>query len=324
MNKVFRKVINSSILAITLMLIAILVLFGCLTPQFLTFRNIMNVLRQVSMIGIAGCGMITVLLTGGIDLSLGAMVTFINISCAMLMVNSGVSPVITCIIGVVLATILGTINGFLVSYCYLLPFITTLCMKFVLKGLSYIFTNSQPIYGLPAQFKVLGQGYVFNVVPIPVIIMAVLVILMGIFLRRTYLGRYFYYLGGNEEATKLSGVNTKLVRMLAYTFSGFFTGIASIIWLSRVNSGQPSTGTDFEFDVICGLALGGVSPSGGVGGILGALIGVIAIGFLNNGMTMVNLSEYHQMVVKGIVLLVAIGMDSIKILMRENNSKKSA
>lgn len=144
------------------------------------------------------------------------------------------------------------------------------------------------------------------------IIMVIVAIITGFFLKRTYLGRYIYYLGGNEEAAKLSGVNTKLMRVVAYSLTGFFTGIAAVIWLSRVNSGQPSTGTNFEFDVICALVLGGVSTVGGEGGILGAMIGVIAIGFLNNGMTMINLSEYHQMVVKGAVLLAAIAMDKVK------------
>ena len=278
-----------------MLLIVIIVLFTFLSPNFLTTNNFMNVLRQVSMIGIAGCGMICVLLSGGIDLSIGAMVTFINIVGASMLVN----------------TMLGTVNGLLISYAGLIPFITTLCMQYILRGASFIFTNSQPIYGLPDTFKKLGQGYFFTI-PIPVIIMVILAIITGFFLKRTYLGRYIYYLGGNEEAAKLSGVNTKLMRVVAYSLTGFFTGIAAVIWLSRVNSGQPSTGTNFEFDVICALVLGGVSTVGGEGGILGAMIGVIAIGFLNNGMTMINLSEYHQMVVKGAVLLAAIAMDKVK------------
>ena len=294
-----------------MLLIVIIVLFTFLSPNFLTTNNFMNVLRQVSMIGIAGCGMICVLLSGGIDLSIGAMVTFINIVGASMLVNAGFHPVLVCLLCVVIATMLGTVNGLLISYAGLIPFITTLCMQYILRGASFIFTNSQPIYGLPDTFKKLGQGYFFTI-PIPVIIMVILAIITGFFLKRTYLGRYIYYLGGNEEAAKLSGVNTKLMRVVAYSLTGFFTGIAAVIWLSRVNSGQPSTGTNFEFDVICALVLGGVSTVGGEGGILGAMIGVIAIGFLNNGMTMINLSEYHQMVVKGAVLLAAIAMDKVK------------
>ncbi len=315
---ILKKTGNSSMVSIVIFLAAVLILFSVLAPNFMTVNNVLNVLRQVSMIGIAACGTITVLLTGGIDLSIGAIVTFINIICAMMMVNAQMDMVVVSVLGVIIATVLGTINGFLISYCKLIPFITTLCMQYVLKGLSYIITNSQPIYGLDERFKVLGQGY-FLGIPIPVIIMVVAAIVASIFLSRTYFGRYFYYIGGNEEATKLSGVDTRLVRMSAYVMSGFFTGIASIIWLSRVNSGQPTTGTDFEFDVICGLVLGGVSILGGEGKILGAMIGVMAIGFLNNGMTMLNLNEYPQMVVKGVVLLLAIALS----IFRQQRSAKT-
>lgn len=316
MKDMMERFTKSSIIPILILLAAILVLFSFLSPNFMTKNNIMNVLRQVSMIGIAGCGMIVVLLSGGLDLSIGAMVTFINVLCATMMVKGGMNPILACLLGVILATILGTVNGILIARFNFLPFITTLCMQYVLRGCSYILTDSQPIYGFDEKFKVIGQGY-FLGIPIPVIIMVILAIITGIFLRRTYTGRYFYYLGGNEEAAKLSGVNTGLMKMLAYTLTGFFTGIAAIVWLSRVNSGQPSTGLNFEFDVICALVLGGVSVAGGEGGILGAMIGVIAIGFLNNGMTMINLSEYHQMVVKGIVLLLAIAMDRVKRSMKQ-------
>ena len=306
------KVIGkSSIASILIFLFIILVLFSALSPNFMTMNNVLNVLRQVSMTGIAGCGMICVLLTGGIDLSIGSMVTFINVSCALMMVNGGIHPVIASVLGILLGTLFGTINGLLISYFKLMPFITTLCMQYALKGLSFIITNSQPVYGLPESFKFLGQGYVAGI-PFPVIIMVVLVCITAVFLRKTYVGRYIYYIGGSEEATKLSGVNTKAVSVLAYTLSGFFTGLASIVWLSRVNSGQPSTASGFEFDVICGLVLGGVGLAGGEGGILGGMIGIIAIGFLNNGMTMLNLNEYPQMVVKGFVLLFAILVDVLK------------
>jgi ribose transport system permease protein len=314
MNKLsstVKKLGKSSIVSILVFFAIILILFSILSPNFMTGDNLMNVLRQVSMIGIAGCGMIVVLLSGGVDLSIGAMVTFVNITCAALMVNMGINPVLACVIGILLATVLGTINGILIAYCRLMPFITTLCMMYILRGVSFILTNSQPIYGLNESFKFLGQGYILGI-PVPVIIMVVLAVCTGIFLRYTYIGRYFYYIGGNEEATKLSGVNTNIIRVLAYTLSGFFTGIAAIVWLSRINSGQPDTGVGFEFDVICALVLGGVSAIGGEGGILGAMIGVFALGFLNNGMTMLNLNEYPQMLVKGIVLLFAIALDMLR------------
>lgn len=322
-NTVWKKIKRSSLTPIVTLLIFILVLFSILAPNFMTKNNIMNVLRQVSMIGIAGCGMMTVLLAGGIDLSIGAMVAFVNISCAYMMVNLGMHPVPACILGVLIATAIGTINGILISYLDLMAIITTLCMMYVLRGLSYIITGSQPIFGLDPNFKIIGQGYLWGI-PIPVIIMVVIALIAGILLKKTYIGRYFYYVGGNEEATKLSGVNTRLIRCLSYSLSGFFTGIASIVWLSRINSGQPQTANSFEFDVICALVLGGISTVGGEGGILGGMIGVIAIGFLNNGMTMVNLSDNYQMVVKGLVLLFAIILDRTRTILRKKDKDEFA
>lgn len=309
---------KSSLLPILTLLVFILVLFSILSPNFMTENNIMNVLRQVSMIGIAGCGMMTVLLSGGIDLSIGALIAFVNVICASMMVHMNMNPILACVIGVIVATLVGTINGILISYLKLMPFITTLCMMYVLRGTSYILTDSQPIFGLDPSFKIIGQGY-FGGIPIPVIIMLVITIISGILLKRTYIGRYFYYVGGNEEATKLSGVNTRFIRCFSYTLSGFFTGIAAIVWLSRINSGQPQTAVAFEFDVICALVLGGISAVGGEGGLLGGTIGVIAIGFLNNGMTMVNLSDNYQMVVKGLVLLFAIILDRTRTSLRLRN-----
>lgn len=312
-----RFYLTSSIAPIATLLVIILVFFSCMSPYFMTVSNVLNIFRQVSMIGIAACGCITVMLSGGIDLSIGSMVTFLNCFCAMMMVKWGVGVVPACLITVATGTLFGAINGGLISFFGLMPFITTLCMQYVLKGAAYIMTGSQAVHGLTDGFKFLGQGYLAGI-PVPVIIMIVIAVITGIILKRTYIGRYFYYLGGNEEAAKLSGINTKAVRILSYTLNGFFTGIASVIWLSRIGSGQPSTGTGFEFDVICGLVLGGISAEGGTGGIFGAIIGVVTIGFLNNGMVMVSLGEYHQMVVKGLVLLFAIMLDRAKQVMRAN------
>jgi len=317
LSKIGRFYMTSSVAPITTLFVIILIFFSSMSPYFLTVNNVLNIFRQVSMIGIAACGCITVMLSGGIDLSIGSMVTFLNCFCAMMMVNWGMGIVPACLLTILSGTVFGAINGCLISFFGLMPFITTLCMQYVLKGAAYIMTGSQSVHGLSESFKFLGQGYVAGI-PVPVIIMIVIAIITGIILKRTYIGRYFYYLGGNEEAAKLSGINTRAVRILSYTLNGFFTGIASVIWLSRIGSGQPSTGTGFEFDVICGLVLGGISAEGGTGGILGAIIGVVAIGFLNNGMVMISLGEYHQMVVKGLVLLFAIILDRAKQIMRAN------
>ena len=317
MKGIALKIGKSSKLPIILLLIGIIIFFTVLSPAFLSLDNFLNVFRQISMIGIAGIGMICVMLTGGIDLSISAQVTLVNIVCAFMMVNMGMHPVPASLAAILITTLLGTFNGILVSYGKLIPLIATLCMQNMLKGLSYIISKGQPIFGFPESFKVLGQGYV-GAVPIPVIVLIIVAVLGAFFLNKTYIGRYFYCIGGNEEATNLSGVNTTKVKVLAYSVCGFFSGLAGIVWLSRVNSGQPTTGNGFEFDVISGIVLGGVSILGGEGDVLGAILGVIVIGLLNNGLTLLNVGEYYQLVVKGVVLLLAIGMDSFKRNFKKN------
>ena len=317
MKGIALKIGKSSKLPIVLLLIGIIIFFTVLSPAFLSLDNFLNVFRQISMIGIAGIVMICVMLTGGIDLSISAQVTLVNIVSAFMMVNMGMHPVPASLVAILITTLLGTFNGILVAYGKLIPLIATLCMQNMLKGLSYIISKGQPIFGFPESFKTLGQGYV-GAIPIPVIVLIIVAVLGAVFLNKTYIGRYFYCIGGNEEATNLSGVNTTKVKVLAYSVCGFFSGLAGIVWLSRVNSGQPTTGNGFEFDVISGIVLGGVSILGGEGDVLGAILGVIVIGLLNNGLTLLNVGEYYQLLVKGVVLLLAIGMDSFKRNFKKN------
>jgi len=311
MNNILLKIKKSSKLPIVLLLIGIMVFFTIKSDSFLSTDNFLNVSRQVSMIAICGIGMICVMLTGGIDLSVSAQVTLVNVICAYMMVKLGLPPVLACIISLVITTLVGTINGILISYGKLNPLMATLCMQIMLKGLSYIISKGSPIFGFNESFKVLGQGYI-GIIPIPVMVMIIVAIVGAVFLNKFYLGRYLYSIGGNEEATKLSGVDTTRVKVLAYSICGFFSGLAGIVWLSRVNSGQPTTGNGFEFDVISGIVLGGVSILGGEGGVVGAILGIFVIGFLNNGLVLLNVGEYYQLLVKGFVLLLAIGMDSFK------------
>ncbi len=303
------KLKNSNKMGILIVLIGMIILFSFLSSNFFTVDNFLNVLRQVSMLGIAAVGFVFVLLTGGIDLSIGSQVTFVNIVCAYFMVNMGMPPLAAVLLCILFTTIIGLVNGLIITKLNILPLITTLCMMNILKGLSYIICSGMPIFGFSDAFKFLGQGYI-GPVPVPIIIMAIAFIAGGFILTKTYFGRYFYAVGGNEEAASLSGVNTTFVKILVYVLCGFFAGVAGVIWLSRVNSGQPVTGTGFEFDVLTAVVLGGVSTVGGEGDITGALIGVIIIGLLNNGLVLINVSEYFQLVIKGIVLLVAVGADS--------------
>jgi ribose transport system permease protein len=292
-------------------LIALMVVFTFSSKAFLTMSNLFSVARQVSMFGIAAVGITFTLLIGGIDLSIGSMVTLVNIVTAWLMVKLGVHPVLACIIGLSMSALGGFLNGLAVANLHMPPLIVTLCSMTVLEGLAYVISMGIPIYGFTPSFTVIGQGYI-GIVPIPVVIMIVVLCVGAFILNMTYFGRYFYAVGGNEEASSLSGIDIKKVKYLAYTLSGFFAGIAGIVLLSRTNSGQPTTGKGFEFDVLTAVVLGGVSVNGGFGKISNIIAGVFIIGVLGNGMVLLNISQYIQMVIKGLVLFAAVAFDCVQ------------
>jgi ribose transport system permease protein len=296
--------------AIVGVLLVIVVFFTIVTNSFLTTQNLLNVARQVAMLGISAVGMTFVILTSGIDLSVGALMAITNISCSMLMVNAGVPMVPAALITLAIAAFVGLVNGLLVAYVGVPALITTLSMMTILRGLSFVLCDGMPIWGLPESFKKLGQGYV-GPIPIPVIIMVVVFIIGWIFLNRTKTGRYIYGLGGNKEAVRLSGVNTSRIQALVYILSSLLTGVAGVIMLSRINTGQPKIGTGYEMDVITAVVLGGVSIMGGEGSIIGVFVGVLIAGVLSNGMILMDVSEYYQQITKGLVLLIAVVFDTL-------------
>ena len=296
---------------IILVMVALMVLFSLLSDVFLTYNNLINICRQVSMIGIASVGGMFVMLLGGIDLSQGALVSFVNIVCAYLMAKAGMNFVLAILINVAAGALAGYINGLLVTLANIPALIATLATQNILFGLAYIICGGQSIAGFPDAFRVLGQGYI-GPVPIPVILMVLFFAIGGFILNRTYFGRSLYAIGGNEEAAKLSGINVNRVKRLVYMISGLFAGISAVVTLSRVNSGQANTGDGFEFDVITAIVLGGVSVNGGSGRLYNAVIGVLIIGILNNGLVLINMSQYVQMIVKGVILAIAVGFDCVQ------------
>jgi len=296
--------------AIVGVLLVIVAFFTVAADSFLTTQNLLNVARQVAMLGISAVGMTFVILTSGIDLSVGAVMAITNISCSMIMVNAGIPILPAVIITLLIAALIGLINGLLVAYVRVPALITTLSMMTILRGLSFVLCDGMPIWGLPETFKKLGQGYV-GPIPIPVIIMVVVFIIGWVFLNKTRTGRYIYGLGGNKEAVRLSGVNTSRIQTLVYVLSSLLTGLAGVIMLSRINTGQPKIGTGYEMDVITAVVLGGVSIMGGEGSIIGVFIGVLIAGVLSNGMILIDVSEYYQQITKGLVLLTAVIFDTL-------------
>ncbi|MDO4276217.1 MAG: ABC transporter permease [Eubacteriales bacterium] len=297
--------------AIWVFLLLLFIFFSVMSSNFLSMRNLLNVAKQVAIFGIASVGMTYVILLGGIDLSTGSIISFINIVGAYFMVNMGLNPVIAVIGSLVISTLIGLINGIIIADIKMPPLIVTFASQTIFAGLAYIICKGTPISRFPDSFLAIGQGYV-GPIPVPVILMALCFALGAFILDKTYFGRYFYALGGNEEAAELSGIQVKKVKYLVYSLSGLFAGIAGLVMLARANTGQPNAGKGYEFDVITCVVLGGVSVNGGSGKMSNVIAGVLIIGVLSNGMVLLDISSYMQMVIKGIILLLAVGSDCIQ------------
>ncbi len=296
---------------IYVVLLVLIGFFSFATENFLVSNNLMNVARQVSMLGIASVGFAFVLLLGGIDLSVGSVITLVNVVCGWFMVNQGMNPVLAIVLTVAMATLIGFANGWIIANIQMPPLIVTLAMMIIIEGVAFLISKGVPIYGFPESFAVIGQGYL-GPIPIPVVIMAVIMGIGAFILNKTYFGRYFYAVGGNEEAAKLSGIKVKNVKYLVYSLSGLFAGIAGIVILSRTNSATSNVGEGFELEILTACVLGGISVTGGVGRISNVVAGVLILGVLSNGMVLLNVTEFTQMVIKGTVLLIAVAFDCMQ------------
>ena len=294
--------------AIWVVLVILCIAFSVANNRFLMLNNLFTLARQVSMYGIASIGMIFVILIAGIDLSTGTIITLVNILCSHFMVNMGMNIYMAVLCSLIISTLIGTLNGLMIATIGMPAIISTFASQTVFEGVAYLISGGKPIFGFDERFKMLGQGYI-GLVPVPVIIMIVCFAIGSFILNKTYFGRYFYAVGGNESAAMLSGIRVARVKYLIYALSGFFAGLSGIVLLSRTNSGQPTAGKGWEFDVITCVVLGGVSVSGGSGKVSNVVAGVLIIGVLKNGMILMNVNAYAQMIVQGIILALAVGFD---------------
>ncbi|MGT2744384.1 ABC transporter permease subunit [Streptococcus phocae subsp. phocae] len=294
-------------------LIGLMVVITVMNPNFLTTNNLLNLLLQVTANGFIAFGMTFVILTGGIDLSVGSMLALSSALSAGL-IASGVPVPIAIVLAVGLGALFGMLNGLLVAYGRLAPFIVTLATMTIFRGATLVYTNGNPVTkGLTDSFlfQFLGQGYVVGI-PFPVILMAIVFVLLYVLLHKTAFGKSVYALGGNEKAAYISGVNLNKVKVMIYTISGMMAAISGLIVTSRLSSAQPTAGTTYEMDAIAAVVLGGTSLAGGKGRILGTLIGALIIGVLNNGLNIIGVSAFWQQVVKGVVILIAVLLDRFK------------
>ena len=292
-------------------LIVFSVIVAFINSRFMTTSNILNILRQTSINAVIATGMTFVILTGGIDLSVGSILGFSGAVAAM-MLASGVNSIIAIPVALIVGLVVGALNGVLISKGKLQPFIVTLATMTMLRGATLVFTDGKPIgTGFEANSKLFswfGNGYVLGI-PVPIIVIIVTFLVALFVLTQTKIGRYVYALGGNEEATKLSGISTDKVKIFVYAISGMMAALAGIIITSRLSSAQPTAGSGYELDAIAAVVLGGTSLAGGTGTIVGTMIGALIIGVLNNALNLMDVSSYFQMLAKGSVILLAVLLD---------------
>lgn len=293
-------------------LILLIVVISIMNSAFLDLSNLLNLLRQVSINGLIAFGMTFVILTGGIDLSVGSILALSSAFTAIL-ITSGLDPIVALIVGVLGGFLLGVFNGVLVTLGSMAPFIATLATMTIFRGLTLVVTDGNPITNLgdSYMFQLFGKGYFFGI-PVPAVTMIIVFIILAIILQKTTFGRHTYAIGGNEVASKISGIKVNRVKILIYGISGLMSALAGAILTSRLNSAQPTAGTSYELDAIAAVVLGGTSLTGGKGRIVGTFIGVLIIGVLNNGLNLLGVSSFYQQVVKGIVILIAVLIDRKK------------
>ncbi len=312
MSATIKRILIKYKSPIGLLIFTIIISF--MNDRFLTLSNVLNVLRQTSINSIIAAGMTFVILTGGIDLSVGSTLAFSGAVAAML-ISNGFSPVIAIIAALAVGALIGILNGLIISKGKLQPFIVTLATMTIFRGATLVFTKGRPIsagYEANAElFSKVGNGY-FLGIPIPIYIMVMIFGIGYFILKKTTIGRYVYAVGGNEEASKLSGVNTSKIKTMAYGISGMFAALAGIIITARLSSAQPTAGSGYELDAIAAVVLGGTSLAGGIGSIMGTVTGALIIGILNNALNLMNVSSYYQLLIKGLVILIAVLIDRKK------------
>lgn len=292
---------------ILLLFVVMFLLMSIINENFLTGVNITNILKQIVVITILACGEQLMVIAGLIDLSVGSVLALSGCVAAEVVTVTG-SALLAVVVGLLVGLICGIVNGGILVLFEIPPFITTLATMMIARGAVFVFTDGVPISQLGDAFCWIGQGYV-GPIPVPVIIMVLALIITWIILNQTRTGRYIYAVGGNEDAANASGVNNRFIKFFACAFSGFMAGLAGIILMARMNSGQPIAGESYEMDAITAVIVGGTSMSGGIGNIPGTIIGSCIIGIIKNFMNLQNVNSYWQKIVQGIIVCVAVIID---------------
>ncbi|PKM54993.1 ribose ABC transporter (permease) [Petrocella atlantisensis] len=293
-------------------------IISLMTDKFLTAENLLNVARQASTNAIVAVGMTFVIITTGIDLSAGAVLALVGTVVAGMIMSYGLPIPIAIAIALLIGLLIGVGKGLIISTQKIPAFIVTLALMTVLRGMAFVYTTGRPIYVDIESFRMLGRGYI-GPIPIPVILMVIVGVTGHWLLKKTSFGRHVYAVGGNEEAARLCGININKTLVGVYAYAGLMTALSGIILASRLSTGSPNAGEGAELDAIAAVVLGGTSLMGGVGSIGGTFMGVAIIGIMNNGLNLMNVSSYNQMMIKGLVILLAVWVNNLKMKKSKKN-----
>ena len=315
-----RKVphIISDNIGIMVVLLILCIIVSLATDKFLTSGNIISVLRQISINTYIALGMTLIIILGHIDLTVGAVVAMCGTLTVGFIVNQGLPVELAIIGGVLLGVLFGFINGVIVSTFKVPSFIITMAMMNVANGIAYVYSGGQSTRITDGFFISIGTGYLFSLIPLPVLYMILLIIVISFLLVKTRFGVYVYAIGGNREAARLSGIPIRKIEIIVFTLSGLLSAFAGLVLASRMYSGQPSVGSGYEMDAIAACVLGGTSMAGGKGSISGTVLGAMVIGIISNGLNLIGVSSYWQLIVKGIIIATAVILDSQKEKFKRN------
>ena len=293
--------------ALVFIIIAIIVVMSFVSPVFMTSKNIINIIRQISINGIIAVGMTFVILTGGIDLSVGSVVAITSVIVGS-MLQGGSNWLVACIVALLISLVFGAFNGFMIAYVGFQPFIATLATVTMGSGIALAYSDCKPFTISNESFLKIGQGYL-GAIPIPIVLLVIVVAIGLIILKTTTFGRYVFAIGGNKNAAKLSGVRTRRVELMVYVISALCASIVGLILSARISSGQPTAGEGYELDAIAATAIGGTSMTGGVGSLTGTIFGFVLLGLMTNSMNLLNINSFYQEIVKGILIIIAVFLD---------------
>lgn len=315
MNSNLRKkdmvnFVSSKEIGIFFILLFLCFILSFISPQFLSLSNLINVLRQTSLVAIGAAGMTFVIISGGIDLSIGSILGFSSMVAAIIM-NSNGNPWIAILVGLLCGAILGLINGLFISLFKLQPFIVTLCMMIVLRGTIYIFTGGNSIYNFSETFRFLGNGNCFSI-PFPIILMFIIYLLTFFLMRNTKVGRFIYAIGDSEKSSIVYGIPYRKYKTIAYTISGIFAAFAGLILAARLDAFTATAGQNYELEVIAAVVVGGTRLSGGEGSVWGSLIGALILGIIKNGLNLLLVSQSFQQITIGLLLLLVVAFDGLR------------